>query len=516
MPTMAIAAYNRKIAREIENKVAEDAVNGFDISRLSPQQEAVRQWVMKERGSARVTARAGTGKTTLLRAVVDTLKIRPRVSTFHGFGWGTIRYAYKNAKIEGNERDAAGYMKFDRIKKELDLPIYLEGFVFKLLDLAKQRGIGPLLSANDIGNWEDIVYHFDLDEILSEHQDHNSNIEELRHQGIQWAYKALRLSNNIAHEVIDFADMLYVPLAAKMRMYQNDWVLVDEAQDTNPVRRAMAKMMLRPGGRAIFVGDDRQAIYGFTGADNDALDVISREFNCKEFPLTVTFRCPQVVVGLAREMVPDYEAHPSNEEGIYEDLNWEQFNAMELVPGDDAIICRNTKPLVQMAYKLIKRGIPSHVEGREIGKSLIKLINRFKKVETLADLCDRLDEYAEAETAKLLAKGKELQAEGLADRVETIKVIIESLPPDAEIADLRSRIEGMFADTPEGKRPKTITLMTAHRSKGLEFPRIFIMGRSVFMPSKFARQSWQIQQESNLEYVAITRAMKCLYDIPAL
>ncbi len=56
-------------------------------------------------------------------------------------------------------------------------------------------------------------------------------------------------------------------------------------------------------------------------------------------------------------------------------------------------------------------------------------------------------------------------------------------------------------------------LLTAHRAKGLEFPRVFLWGRNAFMPSKYARQDWQKKQELNLEYVALTRAMRTLVDV---
>ena len=50
---------------------------------------------------------------------------------------------------------------------------------------------------------------------------------------------------------------------------------------------------------------------------------------------------------------------------------------------DDAILCRNTKPLVKIAFNLIKRGIPCHVEGRDIGAGLIKLVDRFEKARSV-------------------------------------------------------------------------------------------------------------------------------------
>ena len=116
-------------------------------------------------------------------------------------------------------------------------------------------------------------------------------------------------------EIIDYDDMVYLPLQRDLRMLQNDWVLIDEAQDTNPTRRALAKNMLKPGGRLVAVGDPHQAIFGFTGADNDSLNIIEQEFQCARMPLTVTYRCPKAVVQHARNWVSHITAHDSAPEG---------------------------------------------------------------------------------------------------------------------------------------------------------------------------------------------------------
>ena len=53
-----------------------------------------------------------------------------------------------------------------------------------------------------------------------------------------------------------------------------------------------------------------------------------------------------------------------------------------------------------------------------------------------------------------------------------------------------------------------ITLSTAHKSKGLESNRVLILLPDK-MPLKWPQQKqWQLQQEQNLKYVAITRARK--------
>lgn len=510
---------------------------------LSTQQANFCEWVETGNGSALLRARAGTGKTyTLIEALkrihgqsvalcaynnkiakeidekVSKAGLRASVGTFHKFGFAAWRQTAPSVKLEGTGKGSAGYYKFDRIADDLGIPDNLRGFVKQAVSLAKQRAFGVVCAFNDPEQWRSLVDHFDLEDALFKtSQEREACPEEVREQlvidGLRFACKALKQGCVIAHEVIDFDDMIYMPLIGNVRIRTYDWVLVDEAQDTNPARRELAKRMLRNGGRAIFVGDDRQAIYGFTGADNDSLEIIKTEFGCAEFPLTVTFRCPKAVVAVARELVPDYEAHPDAPEGSYEVISQQAFDAANFTVAEDAILCRNTKPLVEIAFSLIRRGIACHVEGKEIGKGLIRLVNRYNSVANLSVLQERLEQYRDREVTKLTKAGKEVQAEGVADRVDTVVAIIASLPQGSTSNDLRAKIDAMFADTPLGKRPDSVTLMTIHRSKGLEFKRVFLYGRNKFQPSPFARQGWSLRQESNLEYVGLTRSRNVLVEV---
>jgi very-short-patch-repair endonuclease len=295
-------------------------------------------------------------------------------------------------------------------------------------------------------------------------------------------------------------------------------LLVHNCQDTNPARRCLARKMLKPGGRAVFVGDPCQAIYGFTGADNDSLDVIRREFGCTELPLTISYRCPRAVVREAKRLVSHIEVDLAAPEGkvrscqLSDLLPGERSGALDVhVPpverltADDAVLCRVTKPLVKLAFRLIRAGIACHVEGREIGTGLLKLATRWKSVKTMDKLRERLQDYLETETAKMMVKKQESQAAALADRVETLLALMEGCP---NLACVEKKIADLFKDG-----EPTLTLSTVHKAKGREWGRVYILGRGVHMPSKWARQDWQQDQERNLEYVAVTRAKSELIDV---
>jgi DNA helicase II / ATP-dependent DNA helicase PcrA len=333
-------------------------------------------------------------------------------------------------------------------------------------------------------------------------------------EGLRWAKAMLKKSVDTDKIGFDFDDMIYAPLVHDMKMWLNQWVLIDEAQDTNPARRAFAKKILAPGGRLIAVGDPHQAIYGFTGADNDALDIIAREFSAQRLPLTVSYRCAKAVVSQAQTLVYHIQAADSAPEGSFGMMDAVQFAQCQPTLGpSDAVLRRNTKPLVELAFDLIKKGIGCHVEGKDIGNGLVALARRWKKALTVADLLDRLDDHLARQSERLMAKGQEMKLESLNDRIETIKVIASNLPDDAPLGELVVRIKSLFEDTEPGTPARHVTLSTAHKSKGREWERVFIYGRNKFMPSKFARQQWQMDQETNLQYVAITRAKQTLWEV---
>ena len=283
-------------------------------------------------------------------------------------------------------------------------------------------------------------------------------------------------------------------------MYVADGITTHNCQDTNGARRAMARKMLSPRGRAIFVGDRFQAVYGFVGADNDAVDRIKNDFNCTQLPLTVTYRCPKSVVSLAQTVVSHIVAADEAPEGIVRTIQAIDIAGQDLQPSD-AILCRKTKPLVELAYTLIRKGVACHVEGKDIGVGLLKLVNKYS-AKTLDALKDKLEAFRDRECVKLIAKGRETQAENLADRVDTVFVMMDGCKT---VRDLANKIASMFMDSEDEPRP-TLTLATVHRSKGREWSRVFLLGANVWMPSKYARQQWQLDQEYSLIYVAYTRA----------
>lgn len=508
---------------------------------LSQQQIDVINWAKSQTGSMILEARAGCGKTTTLlelvkhlpgetfigaynKSIAEELKAKlaaagitfpaATAGTLHSAGFQAWRKVATNVKTDAKKVwTITGNILKEAAKKGEDCDLEsMETFVVKAVSLAKQQAFGVVVPFEDKSHWFDLVEHFGLEEELAD----GASIED----GIDWAIKVYRMSLDMDREVIDFDDMILAPLVHKAKIWQKDWVLLDEAQDTNPARRALAFAMLKPKtGRLVAVGDPAQAIYGFTGASHDSLEQIQEQMGAIKLPLNVTYRCPKSIVALANTWVKDIVAHPTAPQGSVRTTYLSTDPGMpsfweEKFTAKDAVLCRNTKPLVELAYSFIRRSIACRVEGRDIGQGLLKLARKWK-VNTLNAVENNLNAWMEKEIQKWMAKGREEMAASVEDRVTTILLIIDNLRAEGKtnLQDLVDFIQGLFGDTQDGQQQPCLTLSTVHKSKGREWDRVFLLGRNKYMPSKYAKKAWQRTQEDNLQYVAVTRAKKELVEV---
>lgn len=494
MTSIQLFAFNSAIAKELGARLTAAASGERSLTIPSPSvyQAAILDWVRAGKGSAIVKAVAGSGKTTTVMAALAEIPgidlAQVRASTFHSVGFNAI------VKKLGRRDLKSDPGKCRRILREtvgdVDYELYAD-FVCKLVGLAKGEGVGAL-QAFDGGNWADLIAHHDL---YLESEDASEE------HAIEIARALLRASNEAAKKGdIDFDDMLYLPLLWRLRLWQNDWVFIDELQDTSPVRRAIAKLALKPGGRLLGVGDERQSIFGFTGATTDAMDLVKQEFNCTELPLTVSYRCPTAIGELVRDNVPHFETAPNAAQGT---INYLPLNeATARLDSHDAILCRNTAPLITTAFALIARGVGCAVLGKDIGAGLVSLIKK-QRAKGIDNLVAKLRVWQEREVARYTAAGEEGKAETVTDRVASIMAVVDALPEtERTIPRLIAKLEGMFSDA-----SGVLTLSSVHKAKGREWKRVAIL-RPDLMPSPFARQSWQIAQEMNLVYVAYTRTLE--------
>lgn len=492
----------------------------YDMSQALAKVLAARNWseyqknifyfVVQGEGNAIVVAVAGSGKSTTIveamklahgesiflafnKAIADELK-RKGVNgrTFHSLTYGPVlRYC---------NQDSASTDKLRLLKRELfsfHENKQFGRFAERMVGLARGMGFGiPGMVADVEAEWIKLAQHHDME----------PEGERCFAEGIEGAQRLFAAC--LADARVDFDDMLYRAVRDDIALPKFDFVFVDEAQDTNPIQRAILRKIMGPGARLVAVGDPAQAIYGFRGADSDALATLGREFNCVELPLSISYRCPTKVVEYVQQWVSHIEARPGAPEGVVKELDTD-WNPLEFLPGD-LVVCRKSAPLIQAAFRFIRAQVPVQVLGRDIGdglKALIKKMNVRQGTPNEVDLLQaKLTNWRDREVAKLLKDDEEAKAESVRDKADTVLFLIDELREGHRtIEALETGIDWLFTD-----KGRAVIFCTGHKSKGLEARRVFWLNRSE-CPATWARQPWQRQQEINICYVIGTRAMAELY-----
>ena len=457
-------------------------------------------------GNAIVEAVAGSGKTTTIveamsrippthnsiflafnKAIATELKSRGvNGRTFHSLGCSATMKALGSNQIAGDKTRKLAYEHFE----EEDAFLY-SVFLSRLVGLGKQIGIGALVEDDPLA-WWDIIEHHDL-ELDKDGAD--------MHRAVELASQLLTLSNE--SNVIDFDDMLYLPVLMDLALPKFAFIFVDEGQDTNAIQRELLRKIMGRNSRLVVVGDPAQAIYGFRGADSNSLNCIAKEFNCVRFPLSVSYRCGTKIVNHARKWVDHIQPADAAPEGAVINLNYDWD--VDTFAKDDLIVCRTTKPLISLAFRMLRQRIPATVMGREIGQGLVKLIKKFN-AKDLAELSEKCQVWADKEIAKSVANMNEGKAAAISDKNASIQILIDDVEMEGgNVQSLINVIEDLFTPSRD-----SVTLATIHKAKGLEAETVYWLNSSQ-CPSRWARKGWQKQQEFNLCYVATTRARTGLF-----
>lgn len=405
-------------------------------------------------------------------------------STFHSLGSKFLRAAWGNQRLNNfREQNIAEALGWNR--DHYPATIRAIGGIAQ-----KVKEIAPFGGRED---WAHIADRFDLfnGSVEKENVDFDDVLDAVA--------KVLDRSKR-KDGTISFADMIWLPLTLNLVKPRFSTIVVDECQDLNLSQILLAQKALKPGGRGIYIGDPRQAIFGFRGADKYSMQRIRDENpGSVELPLPVTFRCGKKIVELAQEFVPDFQAHEGNCEGEIAELEYDRlFDAVR--PGD-AILSRTNAPLTSTCLKLLRKGVKAYIEGRDIGLNLITLVDTLtkKRRSTIDTLLDKLQNFGKDQERRLLKKRNADQLiSDVWDKIECLEVLSEGLTSSEE---LKARLKDLFQDSEKVGRRGKVVLSSIHRAKGLEFDRVFGL-------------SWTVrtnnEEEENLYYVLVTRAKNLL------
>ena len=510
-PAKAVAEEGEDIIEQIGKKVFIP----------SDYQQAIFDWAISGTGNGVAEAVAGSGKTTTIvkmldilpssfkilflafnKRIVANLKSRVpkhiRVATLHSLGFSVIR---KLADFRDLDKEKVSKImdEFWKVSKQEVPDPKVRSANYK-----KRRAMRTVVSMvkatlvdyNDPNQILDIInrFHIEMDEM-----DEQEVIERLPY---------VMEKNNENTEYIDYDDMCYLPVVdnrLKLHFDKYDFILVDEGQDLNLCNVELVINCLAPNGRMLVVGDRFQSLYAFRGADPRAIPTMIKRLDAKVLPLSISYRCPRSHVERIKHLVPQIESAPGAKDGWIKTILHHQLTNIleEGAKGakNQMVLCRTNAPLVKPAFELIKRDIKATIVGADIGKDLINFIERFQ-ADDLGHLEILMAEFVEREVERLLSKNRELQAEDLKDKFDTIVTVSHEC---ISVTDLILKLQTLFSDDNIG-----VSFSSVHRAKGLEAEDVFILHPELF-PHPKAKGEDELQQEANCEYVAGTRSLDTIY-----
>lgn len=354
-------------------------------------------------------------------------------------------------------------------------------------------------------------------------------------------------------------------------------IFVDEWQDTNKIQYALTKLLVGTRDNITAVGDASQSIYSWRGADYKNINYLMRDYpNIKVINLEQNYRSTGNILDAANQVISKNTSHPilklwtekskgeriklySAKNGfdeadfvVDEIKSTVKYSNGKLDYKDFAILYRTNAQSRVLEEAFLHAGVPYMLVGgvkfydrKEIkdvlafiryifnpkdlvSKTRIEKIGvrRFEKIETFrlenSDLTglttlDILDTVIEK--TDYLALFQKESEENLArlENLKELRSVATEFPNVDEFLENVTLVETSQDSskhiTSSLQEKNSVTLMTLHAAKGLEFPYVFIVGmeEGLFPHSRSLMDSSQMEEERRLAYVGITRAKDQLF-----
>jgi DNA helicase-2/ATP-dependent DNA helicase PcrA len=363
-------------------------------------------------------------------------------------------------------------------------------------------------------------------------------------------------------KVLDFDDLLSTlasaieqePDFAAAQRWRFRHLFVDELQDANAAQLRLLDAWL--GGREDLcaVGDPRQAIYGWNGADAGAVASFPDRYpGATVIRLDANYRSTPQVVAVATAAldrsgnvpapthrpdghVPTVTAYDSDEDeagGVATALRrarrpghqWSscavlartnaQLVAFEVALAGASIPYRSGGGIGFLARPAVRAALDSVAE-RGAPAAFVAFVD---DLELYLRALDRADEDDDAQTSRSGSTASMLRDPAVSRPTATPEALVDlgalaRLGRDYCSEETRPTADGFLAwaraalrsDSSPGESD-AVTLSTFHRAKGLEWPVVFVTGlEDGFVPITQARTPEAVAEERRLLYVALSRA----------
>lgn len=305
-----------------------------------------------------------------------------------------------------------------------------------------------------------------------------------------------------ADGLIDFDGILLKMLELVLsKKHPEVSLFVDEYQDTGPIEQAMYEAMDLQ--RFTIVGDVRQCLYEFRGADPKSMDATAERMGMERVSLTRNFRCTEEIEQEAQKvLIGDGVLFvPAELKDIGETIKTHR---------EATVLCGYNATIDQLEEWLTKNGVPVAREKNKLERMQLEAYLRMKSDEyPNAALLRNAINLVNPERLKVLDKiaGDQLvDLIDLFDAEEELRLFeplmnkVEALMMDYPHLDYEELAELVM--NPTEPESMGVRLMTIHGAKGLEWDSVI-----------FVDDLRQTEGHARMRYVACTRARKNLLRI---
>ena len=249
-----------------------------------------------------------------------------------------------------------------------------------------------------------------------------------------------------------FTDELFRDVSTVKKKWQEKFelIFVDEYQDTDPVQYRIIKALAEKHRNLRVVGDDDQGIYGWRGADIQNILNFKKNYPKAEIiQLGQNYRSTKQIVAAARALA-EFNPDRHDKELFTRNLKGEKVKHLH---------CENANVEANTIAEFISRSIE---KGRDPNDFAV--LYRTKK-----------------------------QAEPYKKALKNFGTLFHEVKKSSD------------------RDAHGVSLMTIHKSKGLEFPNVFVVGVCKdLLPNYYSRDEKDWGEELRLLYVAMTRAKNWL------
>jgi DNA helicase II / ATP-dependent DNA helicase PcrA len=344
-----------------------------------------------------------------------------------------------------------------------------------------------------------------------------------------------------ANGLVDFEDLLELTI----RMYEEDAnavaefrsrcraITVDEFQDVNLLQQRLLELWLGERDEVCVVGDDYQAIYGFTGASADYLlalrerfsdgTVVTLESNYRSTPqvLTLANRLTPLLGGAPKTLRATRPDGPEPVLRPFADREEEHAYVLERireltgsgVPYEEmAVLFRLNARSDDWEQQLTEAEIPFQVRGgaflaRPAARRLRRVLAGSQSTAVAEDVRRAALEEGWAQGEDLERVG-EYEATRQHDLGRLVALARQLDDGERTVVAFLTELERRFG---AGAGADGVHLLTYHRAKGLEFDAVFLPGvEERELPVRQAKTDEAVAEERRLLYVGMTRAKRHL------